>query len=310
MHGARKCAFLIMAKYILSDIELEEALAEIVTGKKIFHYNGEIMGMRYPTSRDRDNSRTIYVMKYKELEAQGLPKKDDLKMLLLKTGSLAPDFYSKKMKIEEDLKRFYKARQKTGSAIQLIQIDADIEMATNALVNMEIIEDDLMVNSLEYNAESYRINYLISTITLTGIELQDKKWKTYDDFLLEQDQNLLLECKKQYRKVINGMSQKTIRAVARSNEWSKRWEVSKKTGNQVFDGASSDWDKNKVNLCYWSNFYDNIIDNLKLKNNDILDDDDALFEMIRKINSGQKTAESSDGTGNTISVSTPYKIRY
>ena len=299
-----------MAKYILSDIELEEALAEIVTGKKIFHYNGEIMGMRYPTSRDRDNSRTIYVMKYKELEAQGLPKKEDLKVLLLKTGSLSPDFYSKKMKIEEDLKRFYKARQKTGSAIQLVQIDADIELATNALVNMEIIEDDLMVNSLEYNAEAYRINYLISTITLTGIELQEKKWKTYDDFLNERDQKLLLECKKQYRKVVNGMPQNKIRAVARSDEWLKRWEVSKKTGNQVFDGASSDWDKNKVNLCYWSNFYDNIIDNLKLKNNEILDDDDALFEMIRKINSGQKTEDSSDGTGNIVKVSTPYKVRY
>jgi hypothetical protein len=78
----------------------------------------------------------------------------------------------------------------------------------------------------------------------------------------------------------------------------------------VFDGASSDWDKNKVNLCYWSNFYDNIIDNLKLKNNDILDDDDALFEMIRKVNNGQKKDSDSDGTGSTVNISTPYKVRY
>ena len=152
-----------MAKYILSDIELEEALSEIVTGKKIFHYNGEIMGMKYPTSRDRDNSRTIYVMKYKELENKGLPKKEDLKVFFLKTGALDQDFYSRKLKIEKDLERLYYARKKTGSSIQLARIDADIEMVTNTLVNMEIIEDDLMVNSLEYNAEAYRINYLIST---------------------------------------------------------------------------------------------------------------------------------------------------
>ena len=299
-----------MAKYVLTDIELEEAISEIVTGKKIFHYNNEVMGMRYPTSKDRDNSRTIYVMKYKELEAQGLPKKEELKILLLKTGALDSDFYARKKKIEEDLKKLYDARQKTGSSIQLIQIDADIEMTMNSLINMEMIEDDLMVNSLEYNAEAYRIDYLISTITLSGIELNKRKWPTYDDFLRENNQKLLAECKKQYRHVINGISQKKIRAVARSDEWKKRWEVSKKTGNQVFDGASSDWDKNKVNLCYWSNFYDNIIDNLKLKNTDILDDDDALFEMIRKINSGQKKVDNSDGTGNTVSVSTPYKIRY
>jgi hypothetical protein len=299
-----------MAKYILTDIELEEAISEIVTGKKIFHYNNEVMGMRYPTSRDRDNSRTIYVMKYKELEAQGLPKKEDLKVLLLKTGALDQEFYARKKRIEGDLERLYEARRKTGSSIQLIQIDADIDMATNNLINMEMIEDDLMVNSLEYNAESYRIDYLISTITLSGIELNKRKWQTYEDFLSENDQKLLIECKRQYRYVISGMSQKKIRAVARSDEWKKRWEVSKKTGSQVFDGASSDWDKNKVNLCYWSNFYDNIIDNLKLKNNDILDDDDALFEMIRKINSGQKKVDDSDGTGNTVNVSTPYKVRY
>jgi hypothetical protein len=299
-----------MAKYILSDIELEESLSEIVTGKKIFHYNNEIMGMRYPTLRDRDNSRTIYVMKYKELENSGLPKKDDLKILLLKTGALEPDFYSKKNKLEEDLKKLYNARQKTGSPIQLIQIDADIDLVTKSLIDMEILEDNLMINSLEYNAESYRINYLISTITLRGIELEDRQWKTYNDFLIEKDQELILECKRQYRQVINGMPQKKIRAIARSDEWKKRWDVSKKTGSQVFEGASSDWDKNKVNLCYWSNFYDNIIDNLKLKNNDILDDDDALFEMIRKINNGQKKDSDSNGTGNTVNVSTPYKVRY
>lgn len=298
-----------MAKYILSDIELEETLSEIVNGKKIFYYNGNIMGMRYPTSKDRDNSRTIYVMKYRELEASGLPKKEDLKVLLLKSGALCDGFYAKKNSAEKEIDRLYDVRKKTGSVVQLAQIDADIEMLTKNLVEMEMLEDNLMVNSLEYNAESYRIDYLISTITLCGIELQQRKWETYNDFLNETDMSLISECKKQYRDIIVGMPQKKIRAVARSEEWQRRWEISKKTGNQVFDGASSDWDKNKVNLCYWSTFYDNIIENLKLKNQDILNDDEELFEMIRKINNGQKNVDSN-GTGDKIEISTPYKVRY
>ena len=36
---------------------------------------------------------------------------------------------------------------------------------------------------------------------------------------------------------------------------------------------------------------------------------EELFEMIRKVNNGQKDV-NSDGTGNTIKVSTPYKVRY
>lgn len=298
-----------MSKYTLSEIELEETLSEIVTGKKIFNYNDKVMGMRYPTSRDRDNSRTVYVMKYKELENAGLPKKEDLKIVLLKTGALDSNFYVNKKRIENDIEKLYNARKKTGSMIQLAEIDSNIDFKTRQLIEMEIIEDDLMINSLEYNAESYRINYLISTITLQGIELNKRKWETYEDFLDERDSNLISECKKQYRDIIVGMPQKKIRAVARSEEWKMRWEISKKTGSQVFDGASSDWDKNKVNLCYWSTFYDNIIDNLKLKDTSILEDDEELFEMIRRINNGQSKAES-DGTGDTVKVSTPYKIRY
>ena len=268
------------------------------------------MGMRYPTSRDRDNSRTVYVMKYRELENAGLPKKEDLKIVLLKTGALSHDFYSTKKKIEEEIEKLYNVRKKTGSMIQLAEIDSNIDFKTRQLINMEITEDDLMINSLEYNAEAYRINYLISTITLSGIELEQRRWNTYEDFLNERDGELISECKKQYRDIIVGMPQKKIRAVARSEEWKRRWEISKKTGNQVFDGASSDWDNNKVNLCYWSTFYDNIIDNLKLKNTDILDDDEELFEMIRKINNGQSRTDESDGTGETVKISTPYKVRY
>ncbi len=304
------CAFLfIMAKYILTEIEVEEILSEIITGKKIFYYNDSIMGMRYPTAKDKDNSRTIYVMKYKELENKGLPKKEELKLILLKTGALEKDFYSKKIEAENKLKKLYSAREKTGSMIQLSQIDADIDFVCQQLMDMEYREDNLMVNSLEYNAESYRINYLISSITLKNIELEERMWGSYSDFLKEKDYNLVMECKKQYRLITSGISQKKIRAVARSEEWRKRWEISKKTGNNVFDGASSDWDKNKVDLCYWSNYYDNIIEYLKINNREILDDDEELFEMIRKVNNGQKDV-NSDGTGNTIKVSTPYKVRY
>jgi hypothetical protein len=300
-----------MSKFTLTEIELEEALSEIITGKKIFYYKNEAMCICQPTSKDRDSARTIYIGKYRELEAIGLPKKEDLKLLLLKKGLLQKDFYVQKNNIESEIEKNYIAREKTGSAVQLAQIDAQINMLYGKLIELEEKEEIIMINCLEYNAESYRLNYMLSRIVLTGIELEDRKWKTYEDFRKENDAELVFLCKKKYREISKGLEPKMIRAVARSQEWKRRWEIAKKTGSQVFDGVSSDWDKNKVNLCYWSNFYDNIIENLKLRSLDILEDDDAFFEMIRKANNGQREEDNTSTPGKKkVLVKTPYKVRY
>ena len=64
-----------MAKYVLSEIEAEETLCEIISGKKIFYYNDRVMGIRHPTSNEKDSSRIIYVKKHKELKGRGLVRR-------------------------------------------------------------------------------------------------------------------------------------------------------------------------------------------------------------------------------------------
>lgn len=299
-----------MAKLVLSDIEIEEYLSEIISGKKIFSYKGVPMCIKQPSNQDKDGARIIYINKYRELEGIGLPKKDDLKIILLKKGILEKDFYVKKINVEKDIEKLYNIRQKTGSAIQLAKIDSELDYNYNVLTYLDTKESVLMMNSVEYMADMFKINYLISRTTLFGIELEERKWKTYDDFCKETDEELISLCKKKYNESASGLSSKIIRAIARSDEWKKRWEAAKKTNTQVFDGVSSDWDKNRINLCYWSNYYDNIIENLKLSDLSILDDDDAFFEMLRRVANGQQKIGQESFDGEKVDVKTPFQIRY
>lgn len=300
--------FYTMAKLILTEIEVEEILTEVITGKRVFYYNGNVMGMKQPDASDRDSARIIYVSRYKELESFGVLNKDKLKVDLLKGGYLESDFFSRKIKIKKDIETILSARNKTGSKVQLAGMDAEIRYLSEKLAVYEEEEELVMMNSVEHGAESSRMGYLISRCTLFGLEMKERYWKDYPAFLSENDHHLLNECKKNFREIISGIPANKIRAIARSEEWKKRWEISKKIGGQVFDGASSNWDKNKIELCYWTNFYDNIISYLNLDNPGLLEDDDELFELLRmKRSEGRK---SSSGNGETVSVKSPYKIRY
>jgi len=296
-------------KYRLSEIEVEETLSEVITGKRVFTFNDRVFTIQHPSPDDKDRARTIYISRYKELEKVGIMKKEDLKIFYLKAGVIPTNFYSEKKKLEEKIEELYRVREKTGSKIQVAQLDSEVYTLSERLYEIERKEDILMVNSLEYNAESARINYIISKVVYTGSEFSTRYWNNYDEFLQDNSSKFILLCKNEYRLLNEGIPIKKIRALARSDEWSRRWEISKKLGTPVFDGVSADWDKNKINLCYWSNWYDNIIKVLELKNSEILDDDEALFETIRQINNGQKEVSQAK-SGVVQSVKTPYKIRY
>lgn len=302
-----------MAIITLSEIELEEILTEIIAGKKFFTFNDKVMAMKFPSSEDKDNSRIFYIRRYKELISYGLPKKEDFIQFLMSTGNLDKDFYKTKKMLEARLNKLMEVRDKTNSDMQLIQIKKDMYSICDKITDMEVEESSLLLNTAEVSAESYRINYLIFCCLLCGDELNERYWKNFDEFKKERNIDLLRKCKSVYRELNKGISGEKIRAVARSDEWSKRWTASKKTGSPVFSGSISDWDKNKVELCYWSNFYDNIRENYHEISSDLYDDDEKLFSTLKQLNrenARTKTKHELDEGSVTTRVNSPYKIRY
>lgn len=302
-----------MAKLILDEIQLEELLTEIIAGKKIFTYGDKTFAVRFPTSDEKDNSRVFYIRRYKELVVAGLPKKEDFIKLLLNSGNLDRDFFKKKEALQNKMDKLLKARDKTGSGIQLAQIEKEIYNICDKISNLEIYESKLLLNTAEVRAESYKLDYLLFCCLLKGEELDEKYWSSFSAFKEETDLDFIKEARYYYKELNSGIHGEYIRAVARSEEWKKRWTISKKTGTPVFNGVSSDWDKNKIELCYWSNFYDNIRENCPELPESLFEDDDKLFDTLREINkSRRRGSNDNDGQDGTVSkkIGMAYKVRY
>lgn len=292
----------------LTDNELEELLAEIIVGKKIFVYGDNVLAVRNPLTSEIDNSRIVSIRKKKELEKRGIPTKEEMRKILITKGILSNNFYNMMAYYNDQITSLHDAKKITNSEYQIAEINAQIEVSVRQLRGMEHKEASLMCNTIEYLVEDCKINYLSSQCLLCGVELNTKYWKSYEDYCMDENTSLILDTKKNFMSLMNGIAIYRIRAIARNSEWRKKWNTSKKTGTPIFEGSSSSWDKNKTNLCYWSDFYDNIFEYKNPPPDEVLNDDDKLFDWIRKINR-MNSSGGEKPNGETCNINTPYKVR-
>lgn len=290
-------------------MEFEELLAEVIIGKKLFVFKDAVLAVRYPLSSDTDRARIMYIKKTMELRSRGVLSIDEMKKVLLKRGILDQNFYYSKDFIYSRIEVLQKNKALTNDNSQLARMEKQIDDNYRQLMSMENKEARLMMNTVEYLAEDYKTNYLVSRCLLYGNELDTPYWKSYDEYCRDANSEIMTVAKSNFSELQSGIPLKKIRAIARNQEWRKRWSVSKKTGSSVFEGSSSSWDKNKTNLCYWSDFYDNIFEYKNPPSDDIMNNDEELFNWIRMVNKTNNSSAPTGGSGETKSVNTPYAVR-
>ncbi|MCK9279269.1 MAG: hypothetical protein M0P71_01385 [Melioribacteraceae bacterium] len=267
-----------------------------------------VFAVRHPTTLEIDNSRIISWRKKKELEKKCIPTREQMKDLLIKKCILSNNFYNIMDFLEKQISSLNETKRITNSEFQINQINSQIENYFNQLRIMENKEASMMTNTIEYLVEDCKTNYILSQCLLCGLELNTKYWNSYSDFCKEDNIKLITESKKNFINLLMGIPVIKIRAVARNNGWRKRWNASKKTGTPVFEGSSSSWDKNKINLCYWTDFYDNIFEYKNPPPDEVLNDDEKLFDWIRKINK-MNSSGGEKNNGENVNINTPYKVR-
>ncbi|MCL2641863.1 MAG: hypothetical protein FWD53_13515, partial [Phycisphaerales bacterium] len=130
-----------------------------------------------------------------------------------------------------------------------------------------------------------------------------------------------------------GLSVAIIRGIARSHEWKTRWRAAKETGTPVFPGSLGDWDANKRNLVWWSDFYDAVMRHPECPPDDVISNDELLQNWINGLGTKGKGKTPTrphpphgqgrsflDGKGRRIpgvvvgqekvAVNQPYKVRH
>ena len=309
--------------------KLEDLLVEVCSGKTIFTSAGELYASRSPSMAEQDTARIVYARKLHEVKRLGLPTRDQVEEKALALGILDPKERSEAKGLEGVMERQIKAREIATEAQQKVSLAGQIETLRRRLIELRGSEEMVFLHTAEVKAEEARTKYLVACCTRTGELLDKPLWPTWDSFQEYLNADLVHDARQAYLRASTGLAITIIRGLARNHEWRTRWRASKETGTPIFPGASSDWDANKRNLVWWTDFYDAVMKHPECPSEDVLRDDEALQEWINGLSSKGKAPASAsapkqprtflDGNGRRIpsvtvgqeriAVNQPYKVR-
>ncbi len=317
---------------------IDDLLVEVVTGKHLFESPieaGVILASRSPMRADHDAARIVYAKKLAEGRAQSLMSRAEIEEEALKNGAIRREDRADKEALITLLRRQEDARQKTTDPTQKLQLDTSMDEIKQRIIKYEIEEAKIFVHSREARADNARTMFLVYRCTLGGEALDERLWESWEE-CQQADVRMITAARDAHLRILTGLSQRLIRAVARCNEWRMRWRGARDSNASPFEGSSADWDTNKVNIVCWSKFYDTVFEHPDCPGDKIINDDDALQQWIndqtsnaakaRDRNNPNKPAEAGqrpvtyiDGKGQRKAmkhvgtqrkhVGTPYRIR-
>ena len=307
---------------------VEDLLVEVISGKSIFQSQNELYASHSPSMGDQDKARIIYTRRLHECRKLGLPTRANLEVIALERGFFDLEEREEARSLEGMVIRSLKARESTHDPRQKVELAAEIEKLRLRIHELRFREEEVFVHSAESKSDDTRVNYLVSHCTLTG-ELLDEPlwdWKTYQEC---SDYALLGDARRAFMRAWHGLPIKIIRALARTQEWRTRWKASRETGTPVFEQASGDWDANKRQLAWWTDFYDSVHKHPEAPSDEIIRNDEHLQDWLnnqvsRRTSSAPRASSKPpptylDGHGqrhrmvrvgeSTTQVAQPYKVR-
>lgn len=114
---------------------------------------------------------------------------------------------------------------------------------------------------------------------------------------------------------MDGGGRKFFRTLCRTDKWQIRWRIAKDTATPLFSGSAIEWDRNRLNLIKWLNFYEwiyTLTDDEKPSDETIQDDTklDLWYEDYRlqkKEEVVNRIAGNANASGNNVDV---FNINY
>lgn len=270
------------------DITKEEQLiAEISWGYipiTVTAQNGKRISLLLhpPTSIEQGKAAIIYSTEYQKALLLGLPNENDVikNMVAIGRWDSKTDFEIDGLRkdihnIRRGLLDFLFNRTKLETTRSLLR------RAEEALITRLNKRHILTQSSAEAHATICQQRYLISCITET--ENNELFWLTRNDFEQFNDVNIIIQlCELFFRQRI---PIKSIRKLARSQQWRSYWEIAKET-NSLFNGSVVDWSLDQRELAYWSTIYDSVYNAYERPSKDVIEDDDLLDSWF--IRQGEK----------------------
>jgi hypothetical protein len=309
---------------------LDDLLVEVISGKLLFTVGETMYAARTPTMAEQDAGRIIYRKTLARATSKGLMTRDKLEQAALDSGEFRPEDREEKASIIDMMKRYMRGLDKTPNPAQRGEFEKQLNVCRERLRELSRDEIRIFAHAAEIPAEEARLSYYVSCCTLGGEILDERVWPDFKSFHASDNWPLIHAAKDAVVTVGAGLSTKVIRAIARHAEWRVRWKSCQEASVPPFDGSSANWDRTKLSLIYWSNFYDNILQHPECPDEDTVNDDDALGAWLnvqvqqkknqQRATPGRRPPMINDGKGNrramtkigsdkVIQVGQPVKIR-
>lgn len=243
-----------------------------------------------PSPLDKKKSFLIYDKAYQQALEEGLLTEEELKMFYIENGLWSIE---KEIRIETIKSDIHKILKGLLSLIfhtnKLKMAKAMLRTAEKELRNLLVEKMFLLKHSAEDYAMSQKQRYILSKIVYNNND--EKFWKSNGDF--DNEQNVILInrlCSLFFDE--SRLGSKTIKEIARSNQWKTIWCVAKNSGD-LFEISPTRWTDNQKDLAYWSYVYDMVMEAYERPSKDIITDDDLLDSWL--INQHDKIEEKCKG---------------
>ncbi len=261
---------------------IEDLLVEVVSGKYLFSVGEEVFASRVPTPTEADTARLLYVRDLNQNLAGGMMSREETEKVALANGTFDVRERTEREALTRLLERLNKSRDQCPDPQQRLKLTVDAQKAHKRLAEINTAEEVVLRHCAESRAEETRNAFLVYSCTMTGEFLQDPLWASWDEFQFCTDQQLLLEAQRAQLRVLLGLPVNIIRALARTPQWRERWRAAKDARTTVFDGSGSSWDRNKISLVSWSDFFDQVLNHPDCPDERLIHDDAGLDAWVNK----------------------------
>lgn len=279
---------------------VDDLLVEVISGKYLFTCSGEVYASRVCTPAESDTARLIYVRRMGEAVAAGMMTRDQLEDIAIKEGLFDPRDRALRIGLEKHIERCQKSRDHAPTAEGRASIEKEIREQSIALARLQAKEEEIFRQSADARADEARANYLTSVCTMRGELLDCPVWPSFQSYQSCSDQALLIESRRAQMRVFVGLPVNIIRALARTPEWRVRWRAARESRTPVFEGFGASWDRNKVNLVSWSDFFDSVLNHPESPGDEAIHDDLLIDRWVNEQVMKAKKAKAQQAKGSPV----------
>lgn len=262
---------------------VEDLLLEISTGKHVFIASSDphdLFVSRCPTAKEQAEAQAVFVRAVHDCRRRGLRSRSDLEAFAIEKDQLDSEERVERDNLVLMLAKLTKAREQSQDPEQKLQLDAQVFEIHGRLGEIELTEHQVLRHSAESRADDVRVDYYVSRCTLGGEMLDEPVWDSWQNFLACSDKGMVGDARKAYLRVSRGLPINIIRAIARTPEWRARWRSVRESNGTLFEGSAVSWDRNKLNIIYWSDFYDTVYQHPECPPEEVVANDELLQQWL------------------------------